>query len=191
MISTAEAEIGSPNYIVGFTVRKFVGFVIFFGACLAAFYTISPMVSLNPGNTNQYFPSIQFSFQGLFFIFESTALIGAFVCAILSIVTGIATFTRGNFAFFDDHVIWTRGRSVTRLNYSELEDAYFGYIGSQTSAASSPYGAGPSGNRYYYSRVVSFYVGKKRFTFGVRKQPGLTQFLEERIPRENIDVDDS
>lgn len=110
-----------------------------------------------------------------------------FVFSFLGVIVGLLARLRvGYFLLFDDHLELDKKRTKQRINYEELKDAYFGDISTRTyNTAGAP--------TYNFSRVASFYIGEKRYTFRERTASDgtkLSTFLEARIPKKNIDVED-
>ncbi len=99
----------------------------------------------------------------------------------------IAWFVSGQPILFDSYATWKKARSARRVDYSEFTDAFFGLDARATYASNSPYGTNYA---YSYVPVASFYIGKRKFNFSTKRKPGLIKFLEERIPKGNVDVDE-
>lgn len=133
-------------------------------------------VAHKPGLINEFLNYVAFACAFITVIFGFSVIVGA-----------IVKLLRGNLLLFDDHVTWAKTGNRTNLGYEELEDAYIGEIATQAtySQINAP--------TYNFRRIVSFYIGNKRYNFRDRTgQDGttLSAFLEKRIPKKNIDVDD-
>lgn len=179
-------EYSDPDYTLGFRMKYLVvsavvsaislPLVIYLGDQFAAVH--------GPDSSGQIYLGLNYAglLSSLGFVFSFVT-----VFAIMALIAFIIIYFRtGQVRLYDDHVEWTKRGNTLNLQYEELTDAYFGYTA--TPSATPP----PGGNQPTYSvqRIVSFYIGNKMFNFNTRRRPGLTSYLEERVPKKNIDVED-
>ncbi len=185
-------ESSDPAYILGFRAKYLIILVVLFAVSLILVIYVGELFVAVHGVNNSGTIYFGLNYAGflstLVIIFAFLAVIGAFG----AIIAAIVMLSVGQLRLYDDRVVWKRRGNSRELEYSDMTDAYFGY---DASLAYNPYnsasGMSPTGNQSFdIRRVVSFYIDNKRFTFNTRRRPGLTKFLETRIPKQNIDVED-
>lgn len=182
---------GSPAFAMGITVGKIVVVLAWFILSLVGvWYAGNFFVAyhgIDTSGTIYLAPNI----AGLYSVLSLVLSFSTVFAGLGIIVAAISVMRTGRVELFDDHVIWKIRGKTQRKEYSDLKDAYFGYqVTSSTSSFAMAYSNNPSNQQFSYSRVVSFYIDNTKFTFSTKKRPGLTKFLETRIPKSNIDVED-
>lgn len=177
-----------PTYVLGVRLKRIFVVVAWFALSLISILIIPKPTQGNTTSPLTGLPfNLTFNMQGLLNIL-SLALAFSTVFSAFAILAFFASWSMtGQLRLFDSHAIWKKMRSEREVDYSEFTDAFFGVDARSTYASGSPYG--PI-NNYSYTTVASFYIGRKRFNFSTRKMPGLIKFLEARIPKKNVDVDE-
>lgn len=182
------SDMENPAYVLGFKIRSLLKVSIVFTVSFAAFLVLVRLAReyTSNGQSNLLFtvaPGIAGVVQ-ILFLLDTFVMLFTGLAALLSM---LLYFRVGNMLFYDDHVLWKRPRKSRTLNYDELTDAYFGYV-SMHSASNYSVGR-PS---YNFSRQISFYIDNRRFAFTIsmNKHAGIDEYLESRIPKKNIDVED-
>lgn len=176
-----------PAYILGFRFKYLLRSVIWFALSLTgAYFAGNEFVALHGVNNSGaiYFGLNLAGIVSIIIIILSfSTVIGG-----MGVIVGVGRFlSTGQIRLFDDHAVWKRRGQSRRLDYSEFTDAYFGYQAVPLNSQPSLY---YHNQNYVRRRLISFYIGNKRFSFTSRGKRDLDSFLESRILKKNIDVED-
>ncbi len=184
MISGEESD---PKYVLGFRAKYLAIAAALFAVSLVLVYYLGNLFVSAHGVNDSGSIYLALNYAGmlsvLIIIFAFLTVAGGFGI----LVSAISMLSVGQLRLYDDRVEWKRRGNTRELQYSDLSDAYFGYDVMPTGYSASPAGAG---GLVAARRIVSFYIGNRRFTFNTRRRPELTSFLESKIPKKNVDVDD-
>ena len=187
-----------PAYVLGFRIKGLLKVLAWFIISLVAFIILLKLIAIYPephvhqSATNNFFDS------GFNFTLNIAGLVSAlFLVADFSLVfstlfvllTGLVFLSIGHLDLYEDYAIWRRERSQTQVSYDQFEDVYLGYV-SSTTGPPSPSGYYGPNNTPVFREIASFYIGKRKFVFNINKKPAIAKFLEQKIPKKNIDVDD-
>ncbi len=141
-----------------------------------------------PVNSSNYTTGGIYVAMNLAGLISVLSLLLSFVFVITSflLIIAIILYLRtGMILLYDDHVEWHRKGSVTVLDYSDLKDVYIGY--GIVNVSGNAY----MRKQFYPYRRLSFYIDNRRFEFKTNRYKGIEVFLRAKIPRKNIDVDDT
>ncbi len=178
---SADATGEEPVFVMGFRVARAVRFPVIL--------IISWAVLFLAGNeTAAVGAGIQLEVWKAIGLAASFSVVLTGLGCILMIVMYLRV---GTLYFFESHVTWKVRRDARELGYSDLTDAYFGEYATPSGTILGVPG-GPPKQMVNVRNVVSFYIGDRKFLFrNARGAHGeyLLSFLRERIPKENIDVD--
>lgn len=178
-----------PLYSLGPKIRSLVIAILWFAASLFGAYFVGKLFVAVHGVNNSGNIYIAFNYAGLLSVLGLVLSFSAVIATFSGLVIGLFVLRTGRLDLHEDYAIWKRRGKSEKVDYSEFTDAYFGYQAIPVHMLPSP-GYGSENELYRKTRIVSFYIGKKLFNFVPRRKPGLTKFLESKIPKANIDVDD-
>lgn len=186
-----------PEFILGFRKTRFTKVMIWFVVSLVAFIVALKLIAIYPephihqSITQNYFtagfyftPNMAGVASVVFLMADVSLVISGLVCLVVAFVF----FRVGQLDLYEDYAVLKKLGKSTQVTYDQLENLYLGYTSMATSA-STPGMYGPY-NPSVFMEIASFYIGNRRFTFNINKQPGVAKFLESKVPKANIVVDD-
>jgi hypothetical protein len=186
----------TPRFVLGFRVRNFARVLTWFILSLVAFIIMVKLTAIYPephvqqSVTQNYFtggfyftPNIAGVVLALFLVADISLVISA----MLFIVVSILFFRVGQLDLYDDYAIWKKIRTKRQITYDQMEDVYLGYFAASSASPTGMYGLN---NPPMFMETASFYIGKRKFSFNINKQPEVAKFIEQKVPKANIDVDE-
>ncbi len=171
----------TPTFTLGQTNRRILTFSVLTAASMITAVLLYIFTNTVAGTFYYSVVTFSYFFLGITFV----------LCFLITIALLLVRFRHGILYLFESKLTWNmKGRSRT-LGYEDLKNAYIGAMGG-AAKGNNNYLQGGS-QSFAFVEVASFYIDDVNFVFKDRQSDSgmkLTEFLENKIPHENIDVDD-
>ncbi len=187
-----------PAYVLGFRIKSLIRVLAWFIISFASFIILLKLITIYPephvhqSATNLYFGggfNFTLNIAGLVSLLFLVADFSLVFSTLFAILTGLMFLKVGQLDLYEDYAIWRKGRGRTQVSYDQFEDVYLGYS-SSNAGPPSPGGYYGLSSAPVFREIASFYIGERKFVFSINRKPGVAKFLEQKVPKKNIDVDD-